>query len=129
MGTIKLSGKEHFMHEYQAWTRALDFLLQENAYLKTRLAQVLDTSTDKHLVIEAEYFHALFLQNDDVIREMQRDVREQQEFLRSLSDSNSTVSDKVIHKKQVKLRNEMEHFERKFTQVKNEFNRYLVSLL
>lgn len=117
------------MHEYQAWTRALDFLLQENAYLKTRMSQVLDTSADKHLVEQAEHFHTLFLENDDVIREMLRDVRAQQEFLKNLSDSNSTVSDKVIQKKQSRLRNEMEHFERKFTQVKNEFNRYLVSLL
>jgi hypothetical protein len=37
--------------------------------------------------------------------------------------------EKAILKKQVKLRNEMEHFERKFSQMKNEFNQYLVSHL
>lgn len=129
MATVKISGKDHFLHEYQAWTRALDYLLQENTYLKTRLAQAVDSYTDKHFVEHAEHYQNIFLQNDDFIKEMQRDIRAQHDFLKNLSDSNSTVSDKVIQKKQIKLRNEMEHFERKFSQVKNEFNRYLVSLL
>jgi len=129
MGTIRISGKDQFIHEYQAWTRALDYLLQENSYLKTRLAQVVDNNTDKQFVALAEHYHNLFLQNDDFIKEMLRDIRVQQEFLKNLTDSHSVAPEKAILKKQVKLRNEMEHFERKFSQMKNEFNQYLVSHL
>lgn len=130
MGNINISGKEHYLHEYQAWSRALSYLLQENAYLKTRLAQVLDINTDKQFVDLAEHFQNSFIFNDELIRELEKDIRTQQETLKK-SDM-ATIPDKdrdAFIKKQDKLRNEMEYFEKKFSLMKNEFNHYLVSHL
>ena len=130
MSSINISGKEHYMHEYQAWNRALSYLLQENAYLKTRLAQVLDINTDKQFVDLAEHFQNSFIFNDELIRELEKDIRAQQEILKKADIADLLEKDQqAFVKKQDKLRNEMEYFEKKFSQMKNEFNHYLVSHL
>ncbi|HCY89404.1 MAG TPA: hypothetical protein DHV17_04000 [Chitinophagaceae bacterium] len=130
MGNINISGKEHYLHEYQAWNRALSYLLEENAYLKTRLAQVLDINTDKQFVDLAEHFQNSFIFNDELIREMEIDIRAQQEILKKSAMADLLKGDQeAFVKKQDKLRNEMEYFEKKFSQMKNEFNHYLVSHL
>lgn len=129
MGAIKISGKEHYIHECQAWSRALEYFLQENAYMKTRLSQVVDTNTDKNFVDLAEHFQNGFLLNDEFIKDLLVDIRKQQETLKKMSDNNTLGSERLINKSQVKLRNEMQHFEKKFSLMKDEFNQYLVSHL
>ena len=56
MDKIKISAIDHFIHESETWERALNFCKQENAYLKTRLSQVVDNNTDKEFVIYESSF-------------------------------------------------------------------------
>jgi hypothetical protein len=124
-----IAHKDHFNHEYQAWVRTLDYFLQENASLKTRLAQVVDINTDKNFVDLAEHFQNEFLLNDEFIKEMQHDIRYQHDSLKRQALAGQTAGDSGFNQHQTKLRNEMERFEKKFANLRTEFNQYLVSLL
>ena len=61
MASVKLSKPDQFHHENKTWRRLLDFFKQENSFLKTRLSEVLDKSTDKNFLALAEHFQNKFI--------------------------------------------------------------------
>ena len=126
MATFKISRPEQFLHENKTWNRLLEFFKQENAFLKTRLAEVVDHRTDKEFLTLAEQFQNKFIIKDEYIDELRHDVNLQQQ---GLNRKENELPDRDTLKKQEKLRNEMEYFEKDFTKLKNEFNKYLSSVL
>lgn len=126
MATVKISRPEQFLHENKTWNRLLEFFKQENAFLKTRLAEVVDHRTDKEFLTLAEQFQNKFIIKDEYIDELRHDVNLQQQ---GLTKKDNELLDRNTLKKQEKLRNEMEYFEKDFTKLKNEFNKYLSSVL
>jgi hypothetical protein len=125
---MKKNKTDQVLQECTAWERLLDFFKQENSYLKTRLSEVLDNKTDKDFLALAEHFQNQFILKDEFIDEMLHDVREQERNLHILTDKKATIEERLI-KKQQKVRNEMEFLEKDFNRMKNEFNKYLVSVL
>lgn len=110
------------LHENKTWSRLLDFFKQENAILKNRLAEVLDQNMDKGFLAHAEYFQNKFIIKDEFIDELRMDINMQ---IAGLAVKPETIVDNKLIKRQEKLRNEMEYFEKDFNQLKNEFNKYL----
>ena len=128
MDKIKISAIDHFIHESETWERALNFCKQENAYLKTRLSQVVDNNTDKEFVELAEHFQNRFLFTDEYVRELCRDIRLQLDQVKKII-SPDKLHNRAIQRMQDKLRKEMEKFERNFSSLRNEFNQKLVSYI
>lgn len=104
----------------------LEFFKQENSFLKTRLSEVLDYSTDKNFLALAEQFQNKFILKDEYIDELRHDINQQDQYL--VENTKNTVDNKLT-KRQEKLRNEMEYFEKDFNMLKNEFNKYLSTVL
>ncbi len=126
MASATSSKPEQFLHETKTWSRLLEFFKQENAYLKTRLAAVVDQKTNKDFLALAEQFQNKFIINDEVIDELRHDINLQEN---GFTKTGSTACDYKIISKQDKFRNEMEYFEKNFLGLKNEFNKYLSSAL
>ncbi len=128
MGKIKISGVDQFLHEILTWERALDFYKQENSFLKTRLAQVVDKNTDKNFIDLAEYFNNRFISSDEYISDITQDIR----FQKNAIDEhlkNKLKVDQKMDVLQTKLRSEMDRLETKINLLKKEFNKQLVSYL
>lgn len=111
-----------FQHENKTWSRLLEFFKQENTFFKNRLAEVVDQNMDKTFLALAEQFQNKFIIKDEFIDELRHDINIQGNNL--IMEDKAFVNDKVM-KRQEKLRNEMEYFEKDFNQLKNEFNKYL----
>lgn len=126
MAAVKISKPNQFQHENKTWNRLLEFFKQENTFLKNRLAEVVDHSTDKEFLALAEQFQNKFVLKDVYIDELRHDINVQEQ---ELDNSTTTVPDNKLIKRQEKLRNEMEYFEKEFNNLKNEFNKYLSSVL
>jgi hypothetical protein len=126
MAAVKISKPEQFLHENRTWSRLLEFFKQENTFLKNRLAEVVDHRTDKEFLAFAEHFQNKFIIKDEFIDELRHDVNTQE---MNLDKTNTGEAGQKIIKKQEKLRNEMEYFEKDFANLKNEFNKYLSTLL
>lgn len=126
MASVKLSKPEQFHHENKTWSRLLDFFKQENTFLKTRLAEVVDYSVDKEFLALAEQFQNRFILKDEYIDELRHDINLQE--LELINLNHNLIGNKLI-RQQEKLRNEMEYFEKDFTELKNEFNKHLSSVL
>jgi len=128
MSRIKNLGVDQYLHENMTWQRTLDFYLQENAFLKTRLSHVLDNDTDKDFIAKAEYFQNGFIHNDECMKDLQTDIALSQRMIKEIMDGRSQDENKVFQKHK-KLRNEVGYFEKNFANLRNEFNQYLASLL
>lgn len=124
--TIKL---EQYHHENSTWERMLDFFKQENAFLKNRLSEVLDTKTDTDFLALAEHFQNQFIIKDDFIDELRHDIHTMEAELKKSFINDEVILEKKLIKKHEKLRNEMEYLEREFAALKNEFNKYLVTIV
>ncbi len=128
MSHIKISGMDQYLHENLTWDRALDFYLQENAFLKTRLSQVLDKNTDKNLVALAEQFQNRFIHNDEYMKDLQTDIVMLQRLLKNFIARPKPDENKIVQKHK-KLRNEMGSFEKNFAKLIKEFNQFLTAIL
>ncbi len=126
MPPVKMSKTEQFHHENKTWIRLLEFFKQENYFMKNRLSEVLDHSVDKDFLALAEQFQNKFILKDEYIDELRHDINKQDQ---TLSDISGGLVDNKLTKTQGKLRNEMEYFEKDFYNLKNEFNKYLHSVL
>ena len=122
----KLSKADQFRHENKTWRRLLDFFKQENSFLKTRLSEVLDNSTEKNFLALAEQFQNKFILKDQYIDELRHDINKQELNLKNTAEN---AVDITLTKQQEKLRNEMEYFEKDFNNLKNEFNKYVLTTL
>jgi hypothetical protein len=119
---------EQFLHENITWKRLLDFFIQENSFLKTRLSEVVDRETDKTFIANAEHFQNEFILKDEYIHDIERDIKEQEKNLQ-LTFTQKRMPDNNISKKQEKLRNEISNLEKEFLNLKNQFNKYLLSIV
>lgn len=130
MGNLaKISKSEQFQHENQMWSRSIDFYKQENNFLKTRLSEVVDQITEKDFLALAEHFQNRFIVKDEFLDELDHDINAQDSLLKGNTIQEvHLMNDKVI-KRQDKLRNEMQYLEKDFAQLKNEFNKYLATVL
>ena len=126
MAVDKLSKPDQFHHENKTWVRMLDFFKQENSFLKTRLSEVLDDSSDKNFLALAEQFQNKFILKDEFIDELRHDINQQD---LNLYYNTENAGKNKLTKHQEKLRNEMEYFEKEFNKLKNEFNKYLSTTL
>ncbi len=126
---MRASGKTaQFLHENGTWKRLLDFIIQENSYLKTRLSEVVDTLTDKSYIASAEQFQNEFISKDDNIHDIAHDLILQEKQLQ-LTSTYQMEPDIKIAKQQDKLRNEMAAVEKEFFKLKEAFNKYLLSIV
>ena len=125
MENKNISGLDQFMHENQMWERALNFYKLENAFLKTRLSQVVDKNTDRDFVNIAEHFHNRLLFTDEYIKELFLDLRTQTQLIKG-SVAGNIAQDNAINGMQRKLRKGMENFEKDIASLKNDFNTKLI---
>ena len=123
---VKISKPEQFRYESKTWNRLLEFFKQENTFLKNRLAEVVDDKTGRDFLSLAENFQNRFILKDEIIDELRKEISLQ---VLGLGNCKNILADDTLMEKQEKLRTEIEYFERDFNKLKNEFNKYLSSVL
>jgi hypothetical protein len=129
MASTSISRQEQYHHENMTWERSIEFFRQENNYLKNRLSEVVDHKTGKDFLALAEHFQNSFILKDEFMDELKHDIHAQEMALKdSVLSGKTGLSERTI-KHQNKLRNEMEYLEKDFAQLKNEFNKYLATVL
>ena len=116
MDDIDIYRLKQYRHENEAWGRSLNFLKQENAFLKIRLSEVLDNSSDHKTLAFGEHFQNLFILKDEYFDNLLIDIHEQEKKINE--------NFKIIEN-QKKLRNEMQRIEKRFFNLRKEFNEYL----
>jgi polyhydroxyalkanoate synthesis regulator phasin len=118
---------EQYHHENMTWLRSIDFFKQENSFLKNRLAEVVDGTTDRGFLAQAEHFQNQFIIKDEFLDEIRHEVNEQERDLTVQFRHQSFSADIVMKDRQQQLRGQMQYLEKEFSNLRYEFNNYLAS--
>lgn len=120
---------KQFQYESEAWRRMLAFLLQENAILKTRLAELVHENMFSEDFLEiAEQYQNRFIQNDQIINFVRTDIAELDKILTRNLHENGLIIKTIAHKQKI-LRKELTTLENTFNEMKIDFNNYLTETL
>ena len=106
--------------ERETWLRTLDYIQQENVFLKNNLAYIIKNGIDTPMPEQAEYFQNIFINKDTMIALLRHDILDLCSHAagkeRKNGDGPSTEQDKI--------RADMALIEREFRKLKNLFNMY-----
>lgn len=117
-----------FQFEINSWIRLVEFLNQENTYLKNRLSEVIDQIKDRENLALAEHFQNQFIVKDDVYDHIIHDLKKQAHKWTEIKlISSKEVSDDLA-KTQKNLRDQIEFIERDHAIITKDYNTYLESL-
>ena len=117
-GETNIKLEQQMRHELGTWQRTLNYILQENIYLKNRLAELIKEGMENDLLEQVEYFQNQFLNKDAVIALLRQDIVHEQQLNGDLMLPSNTA-------KHDKLRRDMELMEMEFSRLKFDFNNYL----
>ena len=103
----------------------LTFIIQENAILKTRLAELVrENNVSGDFLEVAEQYQNQFIRNDQIINFVRLDIAELEELsTRNLHENGLVI--KAIARKYKNLRKELATLETTFNEIKIQFNNYL----
>jgi|LakMenEpi03Aug12_release.lakeMendotaPanAssembly.Ray.scaffolds.fasta_scaffold264712_2 hypothetical protein len=116
---------EQYHHECLGWLRSIEFFRQENSYLKNRLSEVVDSSSDKVFLAQAEHFQNQFIIKDEFLDELRHDVNEHEKCLDGKILKKDICIDEQTIIIQKKLREQIDYLEKDFTDLRDKFNQYL----
>jgi hypothetical protein len=113
---------EEFQLKRQEWRRVLEFLLQENVFLKIRLADVLNKQHMNAQFLEiAEQYQNRFIGKDEIIGLIRKDIAEMEKQLVKVRAQDENLL-REITLKQNRLQKEITILETTFNELKGEFN-------
>lgn len=110
--------------ECEAWKRTLDFLMQENAYLKNRLAEKINLLEAGHIFVsDAEQLYQTLIRNDEMLYLLRSDVLQIHLRLDGRQAGNEdTAAQPDLQTSLNALRREMMEIGRNFNEVQFRFN-------
>ena len=112
------------LYEALSWGRMLDYFLQESAYLKNRLSQVIDNTANVQLIVSAEHFQTFFIHSDTQMNDLKNDVEALEKLISDcLAGKNNFQQRMTQHKN--RITKDMINFEKQFVILKDEFNQFL----
>ncbi|MBS1622157.1 MAG: hypothetical protein JSS80_11035 [Bacteroidetes bacterium] len=118
-----------FHYESDTWKRNLEFIRQENAILKNRLAEVLQNIPgDKEVLHTAEQYQNEFICEDELIQLLKKDIAKLDTLLLREA-SRDGEAEKDIITRQKRLSEEVKNVISSFNRLKFDFNNYLGTIL
>jgi hypothetical protein len=117
-----------YIFETSSWIRLIDFLHQENSFLKTRLSEVMDDITNSENLALAEHFQNQFIVKDDVYDHMKHDLQRHIEKWSQQTSMEESIQVQSLKKIHARLKEQLDYIERDHSILRKDYNTYLISL-
>lgn len=112
-------------YESECWKRSLAFIMSENSYSKTRLADVVKNSNgDDDFLEQAEHYQNYYIQQEALLSLLRHDVYAFDKLLQKDKFING-VPVREISFSRKRLREELEKIENEFARARKKFNDFL----
>ncbi|HMO31383.1 MAG TPA: hypothetical protein PKE63_07465 [Lacibacter sp.] len=116
---------EIFHQENSTWLRTLDYMEQENVFMKNRLSKVVDIYNSHDVLEWAEHYQNKILMNEEAIDLLKHDIQLQEKRLASeYLFEGHPLKDEIITA-QEQLRRQMDYVETDFFNMKKAFSDYV----
>jgi hypothetical protein len=117
---------QQLQYESNTWKRLLAFMMEENVYLKNRLADVLKENFDKAMLEEMEYYQGRFVKEDESVSLLRNDIATLDKLLIKDMPADAGLLMRA-NKKMKEIRNNILLTEATFSKLKSDFNTFLVA--
>jgi len=112
---------EIFVLENSSWLRSLDFMEQENDFLKNNMSRILDSFSEKELVNWADEYQGIILQREAAMNLLRQDIFKQEALIASVRYNHSSKTNNQIVSAQKEIRTKIEYMEKEFQLLKTSF--------
>lgn len=113
----------HFEHE--RWRKELEFYKDELPVFQRRLEEIAKRYTNKEVLAELDHFANQFKIQHTAIDELAHDIHEHERGLAKYAEDHPIAIDHVLFEDHGPIRERMETARKIFTDLKQEYNRYL----
>ncbi len=122
LGSMGNIYNKHLKLEQETWLRTLDYIQEENVFLKNHLADVIKNDIAHGILEESEYFQGLFVDKDRLLVLIRYDIARQG---RCLDADRLANSEEDCIKRQDRLRVDMRKLEEEFSGLKTRFSTFM----
>jgi hypothetical protein len=112
---------EIFVLENSSWLRSLDYMEQENDFLKNNMSRILDSFSEKELINWADEYLGIILQREAAMNLLRHDILNQEALIASTRYKHSASTNNKIVSTQKEIRSKIEYMEKEFQLLKNSF--------
>ena len=118
----------HYVFENKSWVRLVEFLIQENAIMKTRLSEVMDQIHDRESLAIAEHFQDKFITKDDVFEHLINDLKIESKKWEQYKKNDPSIFLSELSLTHKMHRLDIERLEQALDILKKDYNTFLASL-
>ena len=118
----------HYVFENKSWIRLVEFLIQENAIMKTRLSEVMDQIHDRESLSIAEHFQDKFITKDDVFEHLINDLKIESKKWEQYKKNDPSIFLSELSLTHKMHRLDIERLEQALDILKKDYNTFLASL-
>jgi hypothetical protein len=119
---------KQFKSQSDSWKRSLQYMMEENAFLKERLSNMLMNGIDTQALEQLEHFHSRFLCEDQLLSLLRDDVRELDMMLVNDVFQEEQLTRQTLAKLK-DITSNMQIVEIGFSKLASEFNNYLLEYM
>ncbi len=117
------------LFENATWNRIIEFLSQENTFMKNRLSEVIDQIHDRDDLALAEHYQNQFIIKDDLFDHMLHNLNEESEKWSNPTFISTEENIHLLQKTHDHLRDQMEFIEKDVAMIRKDYNIYLSKIL
>lgn len=110
--------------EHRAWMSKLKFYEDEILILKNRLSEIVSKNTNKDILAQAEHFQNQLIVQKENIDEISHSITVDEDTIRKAVDKKPKFIDQLDTEPHTKEKQAMDSFEKNFTELRAEFNKF-----
>ena len=111
------------------WRKALEFYKDEIAHMLNMLSEVSQKNTSSEVRMMVSHFESQFTINKEVIAELKHEINLREDFIASDLKKNVVAYEHRIIHTHMDMKGRMLVFEKLFTELKKQFNRFLSEIM
>ena len=111
--------------EHELWAKELAFFEDEVNFFEKRLGEIASKNTDKEMLAELEHYQNSFIRQKEIIDELQHEIVVHEDKLQEFVEDHPVAIDHVHFSDHKEMRDKMMTNRKIYTDLKNDYFRYL----
>lgn len=116
-------------NEHVEWSRKLNFYADEISSFENRLSEIVQQNNKQEVLAPLEHFQNQFIRQKEVIDTLNHEINVFEDRVVEKAKENNVATDHKRMEDHDELRGRMTQFEKVFSELKEEFTKYLSKVL
>lgn len=125
MNTRVISNISQLQYESDSWKRTIEFIIQENAHAKNRLAEIIKNNPGEDAFLDlAEFYQNYFIQQETLASLLRNDIYSFDKVLQKQKIEDEQLINEVLRNRK-QLKSELDKLINEFNRSKKQFDNFV----